>query len=485
MNTEAEHHRGRGWLRRKPKRDEPALPQQAARPPSAEAFSKPAGHNRFDLEKPSSEYMALPFDIEAGTWPSLFRRTIGVVAIALGALLTIGALAPIRELALAEGQLVPERATISVQHLEGGIVGQVLVKPGAIVAESELLFRMQPTVARSDLEQIEARHASLSATKARLEALLFGQEPDRAEALARAGDGAARDQYALFLAERAALHTALEISNSRVAQKRSEVAATEKELEAQARQIAAQLARLDMRKELFANGLTSRSALIDAQVSLEQARAREAQLRGQAEGAKGAIVEIVRAYEDLESSRRVNWASELSKVTAEMAETEQTLLKLRDRLSRVEVRAPARGIIQSILPRVPGDVLKPGETAVEIVPMAASLTAEVRIKPDDVGYVRPGRPARVKATAFDPEYFGAIDAVVTSVSPTTFRSEKGEPYFIANLTLARTHLSRRTDTHELLPGMVVRAEIVTGERSVLRYLLKPIYRSINLALSER
>ena len=144
-----------------------------------------------------AEDLALPLEIEVGRWPAMFRAIMSSVTLVLVLLLLLAAVAPVRELAVAEGQIVPDGSTLPIQHLEGGIVGAILVKPGQLVEAGQVMIRMEPTIARSDLGQLAARRATLAATRIRLTALLAGGIPDFSVIGADAADliGEQRELY--------------------------------------------------------------------------------------------------------------------------------------------------------------------------------------------------------------------------------------------------------------------------------------------------
>jgi HlyD family secretion protein/adhesin transport system membrane fusion protein len=293
------------------------------------------------------------------------------------------------------------------------------------------------------------------------------------------------EQQELYRRANDSLSKLRELYGARLAQRRAEVAAARAELSSLNVQLAANFERLALREKLMKEGYASKNTYLETKVVLEQTRARLAQLNGQEAAGLSAETEVGSQLADAEATKRVEWSTELAKVATDLAETEELLTKSRDRAERVSITAPTKALVLEVLPKSRGEVLKPGDVAVSLVPLEGPLLAEVRLRPEDAGYVHDGVPARVKLSAFDPEIYGPIDGNVLSVSPTTFRMEKGEPYYRVRLSLSRTNLKIGAEHRMVLPGMVVRAEIVTGEKSVLRYLLKPIYRSLDLVFSER
>lgn len=438
----------------------------------------------FPSDRPSIDHLALPLEIEAGRWPGLFRSIMISVTSAVAILLVLFALSPVKELSVAEGQIIPEGSTLPVQHLEGGIVAAILVKPGQIVDAGADLLRMEPTAARSDFGQLQARRTHLAAARIRLTALLDGTDPNFAAA-GEATSPAVAENAALYRRARVSIDKIRETMSARIAQRSAELAAAEAEVATLERQTEANEERLRLRTKLMRQGYASRNAWLDAKIQVEQAKARLLQVQGQIAAGRNAVDEARGQRAEAEAAKRLEWSTELARITTDLAEAEQMLNKTRDRVDRLQVQAPVRAVVQAVVPKSAGDVLKPGDVAVELVPLNERLLAEVRLDPQDAGYVTAGHKARIKLTAFDPEAFKPIEGEVIDISPTTFKNEKGIPYFRATLSLSHTTVQRGQETHTVLPGMVVRAEIVTGEKSVLRYLMKPIFRSVDLAFSER
>ena len=164
---------------------------------------------------------------------------------------------------------------------------------------------------------------------------------------------------------------------------------------------------------------------------------------------------------------------------------QEVIRKQKDRVARLIVRAPVRGVVQSLAVKSIGQVVRPGEAVASIVPLGQELVAEVQIRPDDIGHVAIGYEAQVKITTFDPVRFKAVEGRVRHISPTTFLTEQGEPYYKGVIELTKAYVGEGTNQHRILPGMLVQAEIVTGTKSLVRYLLRPIYRSFSTSFSER
>ena len=188
-------------------------------------------------------------------------------------------------------------------------------------------------------------------------------------------------------------------------------------------------------------------------------------------------------------------AEERTKATSDLAETERQVAKFSDRFERLLVRAPSAGLVQELAPKAAGEVLKPGDVVARIVPSGFELVAEVRIDPKDSGHIKAGAHAEVKFATFDSAIFGTVPGKVERISATTFSPQFGappfhgqsaaEPYYKAIIRLEHPYVGSGPAKRPITPGMVVQAEIVTGAKSIVRYLLKPVYNSLDVAFTER
>ena len=161
------------------------------------------------------------------------------------------------------------------------------------------------------------------------------------------------------------------------------------------------------------------------------------------------------------------------------------LTKQQDRVESLDLLAPTDGIVQELAFNTVGAVVRSGEIVAQIVPDDRDIVAEVRVQPKDIGHIRVGADAKISVSTFDPYVFGTLDGEVQTISATSFEDERGDPYFKVQIELTKNNLDRQGISYPVLPGMVVTADIVTGRKSLARYLLKPVYRSMDVAFSER
>lgn len=429
-------------------------------------------------------YLALPLDIESGVAARLCRRVVAVGSLVIAFLIGLSAVATIKEVAIAEGEIVTQTPPVVVEHLEGGSIAALLVKPGDWIEVGQPLARIAPIAAEADLEQANVRHAHLTLQRERLRALidnrlpLFGNLQDEYP-------GLALDQEKLHRAEAAAVSAAAAAITAEIDQRKDEMEAAERELESLSTQIEINRQQSKIRDELLSRGLASQVAALEARAVLEQSRADHAAAQRSLTGAARAIADAESRGAQAMAERSETWSLEIARLSGEIAEIDQTIRQVKDRVSRLVVRSPSTGWVQEVMPTGIGETLAPGDPVVVIVPNDATLVADVRLNPDDVGHIAVGDTAEINVTTFDEAVFGTLNGIVQSVSPTTFPDQDRGPFFSVRVSLAETTLQSAGGDVSLSTGMLVRAEILSGERSILRYLFKPIARAFDRAFNER
>lgn len=416
------------------------------------------------------------------------RRTQAFLAALLAFVIfviVVLAVAPVRETAVAQGVIATEAETVEVRHVSGGSVASVHVRDGDRVERDRLLLEIDGFERRNGLARLRAREGQLRLTAARYAALLTGATRMETPIGAELDTMSLMSSLALFDAERASLIADHEGARSRARQKRAEAEAKRREAAGLAGEIKATAEQLRIRESLVGNGAASRTSLLELQSVMAEAESRLLAVLGQAESADIAAETIEQEIEQQLAARRAEWARAAADANTELADLEAQIAAERDYLDRLLVRSPIDGVVHSLGAPAPGGVVQPGGLVATIVPSEDRVKAEVRVRPDDIGHVELGGEAFVRVTTFDSERFGEIKGEVSMISPTSFETETGERYFLAELELDRTAAEVDGKRLSLAPGMVVSAEIKTGAKSVLRYLMKPIFRGLERAFSER
>jgi membrane fusion protein, adhesin transport system len=423
----------------------------------------------------------LPLELEDSHPLGVQRSVLRTGSLILVAVAIWAGLTPIRELAVAPGIIQPKGDIRSVQHLEGGIVAEIFHHAGDVVHAGDPIIRFAPDQTGNDLGQLQERLESLQQHRRQLEQLIASQKDHRSSLPDDAGT--------LGAIQKAVLETRIDQRNSehltldsRISQRKTEIANAEREIVALKRMVEIKTQVFEDRSELLKQGLATRRSFFDDQSSLEQAKTQLLIANGRLATAREALNEAQSAFTSSDAEAMRDWSEELSKIAAEIGETEKALAKQQDRFERLVVRAPVDGVIQTLTTKSIGEVIGAGDTFAKIVPLGVPLFAEVQVKPDDIGHVRVGDPAELKVTAFDSAIYGKLKGRIDSISPSSFQRENGDYFFKASVVITEQNLLGQPT---VAPGMIVSAEIITGAKSFLRYILKPIFKVFGPAFSER
>jgi membrane fusion protein, adhesin transport system len=430
-----------------------------------------------------SKKLALPLTLEEAGPPRFYQHLLIVGGAFLALAILWGSITEIRELARANGEVTPAGRVQLVQHLEGGIVAEVLVSEGEIVDQGQPIARLQPIAAEGDLGQLTARQVALKLTIERLSANIDARPMD--PALEALDPNLYANELSLLESSLTAADRQREGFLSRIEQRQSDIESLAEQRESLKEQVELILEQVNLRKGLMDKGLVSRISYLETKRTYEQTRVQLISTAGNLAAARETLREEEFGLEELDATLINDALSERSTTTAELDETRSAIRKLTDRVERLTVFAPVRGIVQDLPAKTIGEVIEPGGLIAQVVPMDDELVAEVRVLPTDIGHIQIGYPAKVKITTYDAARFGDIDGEVRRISASTFRDEQDEPYYKVIIGLSKAHVGLGATDHAILPGMVVNAEIITGSKSLVRYLLKPVFRSLDIAFSER
>jgi membrane fusion protein, adhesin transport system len=385
--------------------------------------------------------------------------------------------------ASAPGRVAPAGDVISIQHLDGGIVSQILVAEGERVAKGQVLVHLAPLDTEGRIAQMRAkRTGNLLAIEAE-RALIEGREPN----FDRVVTGFARqktEQLSLFNARRQS-----------VAAQQSVLIAQRDQRDAQVRRLSAQLImlrhdeeiaaeELKVRSDLWQRKLTTRDRYYAAQREAADRQKQRMGTRDELARADNELAEFDRKLTEFDATLRSDSQAAIAKATAELAEIDAVLQNEQGRANRLNVRAPVAGIVTGVTVRAVNAVVKPGESLMEIVPSADPLVVMAEISPQDIGQVRVGQRADIRVSAFDYTTFGTLQGTVDRISATTFADGDRRRFYKVRVRLARDYLGGDPKVLRVLPGMEVDVDVKTGFRSVLAYLLKPVMQTRETAFRE-
>lgn len=452
----------------------------------ADRPSKPVRNVKKTTAKSSAKlfrHLSRPLILEEGGPPRSLQHMMLAISFLVGGFILWASVTELPENAVAQGQVKPAGSVHVVQHLEGGIVADIFVKEGEIVETGETVLRMEPASALGELEQLRAREAALALQIERMKVFVLGGKPDFAVGVGH--PDLVRDQRQILDIQRQARSRQRKVMLSRIEQRRAEI----RTLGQQARHVRGQIKlireQLGMRRELLKKGLVSRTVYLETERTVSQARGELARIVGEQGRLREAVTEARGNLVELDARLSNEALKEMGALSSEPAQVREALSKQEDRVNRLNVIAPSRGVVKGLATRTVGAVITPGQELMHIVPVDDDMVAEVQIRPLDIGHLTIGQPARVKVTTYDIARYGPVNGVLNHISATTFKDEKGLPYYKGIIELKQNYVGATPGRNPILPGMVVDADINTGRKTLMRYLLKPVLRWSDASFNER
>lgn len=426
-----------------------------------------------------SQSMALP----ETHLPRLLTLSIATLSGATFLFILWAALTPVKEIARTEGQVLPSGYNQLVQHLEGGLVKAIMVHEGDFVQKDQLLLQLDGAGLQEDFNEQQALVEALSLQGEMLHAILEDRAPD----FTGLGSGKSiEQQQRAYETMRDARADERAVLDEQIVQKRAAITRMEKGLATARSNLGVSQESKGIYSSLEAKGLVARTTSLKKQEELISRQGDVNSMEQQLAGARAELKEFERRSEALVSQQRDSAFGDLHKVESDLAQAMENLKKRNDRVARLEVRAPVMGYVKGLRVNTIGSVIPAGQTLMEIVPVDAQLIVEARILPQQIGRVSAGQEVQVKVDSYDYVRFGTIPGELESISAMTFTDEaRQQDYYKGRVRLSRNYAGAQEGSHIVMPGMTVDADIVTGEKTVLGYLLKPIQIAAHNAMTEQ
>ncbi|WP_281647727.1 HlyD family type I secretion periplasmic adaptor subunit [Parendozoicomonas sp. Alg238-R29] len=418
--------------------------------------------------------------ISRGSRPLTYLTLLSIVLFIVWA-----AWCEIDEITRGMGKVIPSSQVQDVQNLEGGIVKDILVDEGDLVEQGQVLLIMDDTRFAAAREGQFANQFALEAKMVRLKAEIEGVEPVMPKTLLDNVPELAQRELELFASRQLELASTLGVIEQQLNQQQQQL----EETGAQKRLLERRRLLLDeefkLSKELEVEGAVSRVEVLrlERQVSDTQGEKQIAieafeRIQAQQQETRQRIREVEFAFSN-------KARAEMNEVLAQLQELSAKDVAVADQVERTRVRAPMKGVVKQILVNTEGGVVQPGMSMMELIPVDDTLEVEARIRPEDIAFLHPGQKATVRFTAYDFTIYGGIDGELTHISADTISDEEGESFYIARIKTKKSYLGELEQSRPILAGMVTTVDILTGKKSLLDYLLKPVLRAKQLAFSER
>ncbi len=408
-----------------------------------------------------------------------------LIAAFIGIALWWAGVAEIDEVTRGQGKVVPSSKVQVIQNLEGGILADVLVSEGQMVEKNDVLLKIDDTRFSSSFRESKLTYWELVARTARLSAESEGKPLELPDELMSKQPDLAAEERSLYQSRQLQLQSTIDVLKRQAEQRRQELVEKQARQQQLSRSFELSNQELQMSEPLVAAGVMS-------EVELLRLRRTVNDLRGEMDSNRLAIPRIRSSMDEVQ--QKINEANtrfqseaarELSEVRAEMARTEESVSALADRVTRTNVRSPMKGTIKRLMINTIGGVIQPGMDLVEIVPLEDNLLIEAQIRPADIAFLRPGQEAIIKFTAYDFSIYGGLQAKLERISADTITNEEDESFYLIYLRTEQNYIKSSLGELGIIPGMTVTVDILTGEKTVLDYLLKPILKAKNEALRER
>ncbi|NCF21050.1 MAG: HlyD family type I secretion periplasmic adaptor subunit [Haliea sp.] len=414
--------------------------------------------------------------------PLRARSLLYGIALVVVALVIWSALAEIDEVTRGQGKVIPSRQVQLIQSQDGGVVTEILVREGDVVAEGQLLLRLDQTRSRSNYRENRAEYQALSVKAARLRAVVDKTEFLPSEELATAVPRLVAQERALFESSQAQLVLEMEIAEAQLNQRREELGeATARERQA-ARSLELTRRELQVTRPMIASGAVSEVELLRLERQVNQLAGERQQALAQIKRIESAIQEAERKVGEVELEFINQVREELADTLSRMNGLREAGTGLSDRVKQTELRSPVNGTVKQLYYNTVGGVVLPGKDIIEVVPLDDTLLLEVRIRPQDIAFLVPEQAALVKFTAYDFVVYGGLDGVVEHIGADTVMDEEGNPFYEVNVRTLEASLG---ENKPIIPGMTVEVDILTGKKTILAYLMKPVLRARQHALTER
>ena len=398
-------------------------------------------------------------------------------------LLAWASFAHVQEVTRGDGKVIPSKQLQIVQSLDGGVVSEILVREGQVVDAGQLLLKIDETRATSGVRESAAQGFALRARQARLRALAEGSAfvaPSmRNEAEERR---ILEEERRLYDAKLSELRNLLGINQQQLAQRQQELGEMRARKSSADRSLELNQQELNKTRPLLASGAVSEVDILRLDREVSRSRGDSEQAGAQIARVQASILEAQRKSQETELAFRNEARKDLAEVMGKLNALNEGAVALTDRVTKSQVKSPVRGRVQRLFANTVGGVVQPGKDIVEIVPLDDNLVLEAKVAPKDIAFIRPEQAATVKFTAYDFSIYGGLEAKVENISPDTIVDERGNAFYLVRVRTTQPNFNARMP---IIPGMTAEVDILTGNKTVMSYLLKPLLKGKAYALSER
>jgi len=437
---------------------------------------------RAEKERPEADFVADADYYMIHQEPLRARVLLKSGLVVLAIFIIWAAFAEIDEITRGEGKVIPSRQLQVLQSLDGGIVSEISVKEGDIVNAGQILLKVDPTRFVSSVRESRAQYLSLLVKVARLRAMAEDKPFEPPEEALKEDPSTVEEERRLFESQATELRGLISISRQQLVQKQQELneASAKRAQASQAYDFTAK--ELSVTKPLLSSGAVSEVDLLRLERDVSRFRGERDMATAQISRSQSAIAEASRKVQEIELSFRGEARKEMAEMQGKLNALSEGNVGLADKVKHSDIRSPVKGTVKRLLVNTVGGVVQPGRDIVEVVPLEDNLLLEAKVLPKDIAFLHPGQKAIVKFTAYDFSIYGGLDATLELIAADSITDERGNTFYTVRV---RTAKSRLGDNLPIIPGMIAEVNIVTGQKSILAYLLKPVLKAKQAAFTER
>lgn len=431
-------------------------------------------------------YLSQSALIEETSAPYAVRTTLLMISLVVISLIIWAGFTQVDEIAVTDGEVIPSKHVQAIQHLEGGIIAEIKVVEGELIEKGQTILILDGTAVKRDLSALRARRVASQYKALRLKSFINNTTPDFTEIEGeKANDELVNEQLKSFTSMIEAREDERDVITEQITQKQSALEGLEEKKKTLEENVKLVSEERGLKEQLYKKGHLSRFKFLEIQKQANEINGELQETESAITQAQNAISEYKNRLDSLGSTSIDEAYKELSLVEGDQAQINESIKKLEEQVGRLEVKSPSYGYVKVLNIKTIGGVIESGKILAEIVPLEGNLIVETQIQPKDIGHIRTGLPVKIKVGSYDYSRYGAINGELIYISATTFVKDTGVRYYMGRVSLARNYVGSDPKKNLIVPGMTVQADIVTGSKSILAYLLKPIRNSVTTAFSER
>ena len=414
--------------------------------------------------------------------PLKARKLLYGILLILLAVIAWAWFAKVDEVTRGQGRVIPSRQVQVIQSLDGGIVSEILIKEGDLVKVGMPLIKIDETRAVSSLRENKGQYLALIAKQARLKALAEGSNFNPPPEVQTEVPQVYEQEKALYNASQDELNSIVSIARDQMTQREKELIEVQYKREIAEKTYESAAKELAANKPLLASGAVSEIDILKLEREATRAKGDIDQARAQGNRIQVAISEARRKITETEQNFRSKVRTELNETTAKLNSIVETSVGLSDKVKQATLKSPVNGTVSRLFFNTVGGVIQPGKEVLEVVPTDDALVLETKVEIKDIAFLRPNQDAIVKLTAYDYTIYGTLDAKVESIAANSTVDEKGNAYYVVRVRTLQTSLGKDLP---IIPGMIAQVDILTGKKTILSYLLKPVIKAKSYAFTER